>query len=105
MTLNEFNFFGKFSNYIAIVENPGGNGSGFVPIHNRNSFSSGGGGDQQSIMMDLSSSEDHPVPEGDLGSHLKGDIIIPDLGTNDNESSNADYNTLDEPIMNTIVSW
>jgi len=39
----------------------------------------------------------------DLSSQLKGDIIIPELPSSDVETSNADYNTLDEPIMNTIT--
>jgi len=41
----------------------------------------------------------------DLGSQLEGDIIIPGFtngsGTN-NESSNGEFNTLDEPILDTI---
>jgi len=40
--------------------------------------------------------------DSDLGSHLEGDIVVPDKTTSDNVTSNEDFHTLDEPIITTI---
>lgn len=43
--------------------------------------------------------------DSDVGSQLEGDIIIPGLSNAQTESGDGDFNTLDEPIMSTIVSY
>jgi len=56
--------------------------------------------------MDLTLDVNIPVePEQDLGSSLRGDISVPAEPGNsaDNGSTNKDFNTLDEPILDTIT--
>jgi hypothetical protein len=40
--------------------------------------------------------------DSDLGSHLEGDIVVPDKAGTDNVTSHEDFQTLDEPIITTI---
>lgn len=42
--------------------------------------------------------------DGDLGSHVEGELNVGGMSSRKSESSEGEFNTLDEPIMQTIVS-
>lgn len=43
--------------------------------------------------------------DGDLGSHVEGELNVGGMSSRKSDSSEGEFNTLDEPIMQTIVSW
>lgn len=42
--------------------------------------------------------------DGDLGSHVEGELNVGGMSSRKSDSSEGEFNTLDEPIMQTIVS-